>query len=628
MKTAPIVPANVDFSDPAAPQAPDFGDVYHSTAGAFVQARHVFLGGNDLPQRWQGRERFVVLETGFGLGNNFLATWQAWREDPLRCERLVFISIEKHPLRREDLARAHAASPAPELARQLIDAWPPLTPNLHALDFEQGHVRLLLCLGEARDWLKELVAEADALYLDGFAPDRNPEIWDAYTLKLLARVAGPGATAATWCVARSVRDALTTAGFLTEKMPGFASRGRVRRASFAPRHVLQKPAGREPLAHGAREALIIGAGLAGAACAHALMRQGVQCTVIDARPGPAQASSGNPAGLFHGILHAGDGAHARFNRACALATERMLRALHLPGLQWGLLRSETTRDLPAMQALLDAEGLPPDYVQALDAQQTSAMSGLPSAHPAWFYPGAGALQPSRYVDALMHGAGTRYGCQVAALRHDGQGQWQALDAQGAVIAQAPAVVLAGGHEGIALLPALPLLRQRGQLTHLPQAGPRVPIAGQGYALSDGAQGLWCGATSDDEDPEPALRQRDQQRNIEQWQRLSGRTASAGAPLAGRVAWRLLTPNRLPLVGGLPDPGYQGRRDQPRLIPRLPGLAVCTAFGSRGITFAALCGEIVAAQITGAPCPVESSLLDAVDPARFVKDTHPQATETE
>lgn len=105
MRLATIVPAEVDFSDPAAPAAPAFGDVYHSRAGALAQARHVFLGGNGLPGRWQGRRRFVVLETGFGLGNNFLATWDAWRQDPARCERLVFVSVEKHPLRREDLAR-------------------------------------------------------------------------------------------------------------------------------------------------------------------------------------------------------------------------------------------------------------------------------------------------------------------------------------------------------------------------------------------------------------------------------------------------------------------------------------------------------------------------------------------
>ena len=138
----------------------------------------MFLAGNGLPARWRGRERFTILETGFGLGNNFLATWAAWRDDPARCERLFFVSIEKHPLSAADLARAHAASPAPALARQLIDAWPPATCNLHLLDFEGGRVRLLLAFGDVQAWAREIVARVDAFYLDGFAPARCPAMWD------------------------------------------------------------------------------------------------------------------------------------------------------------------------------------------------------------------------------------------------------------------------------------------------------------------------------------------------------------------------------------------------------------------------------------------------------------------
>jgi len=119
MKTQPVRPARIEFPPDGPPRAPDFDDLYHPRAGALTQARHVFLGGNRLPGRWAGRPRFTVLETGFGLGNNFLATWDAWRSDPARCERLHFVSIEKHPPTREDLARAHAASPWP------ANWWPP-----------------------------------------------------------------------------------------------------------------------------------------------------------------------------------------------------------------------------------------------------------------------------------------------------------------------------------------------------------------------------------------------------------------------------------------------------------------------------------------------------------------------
>ena len=161
MKPVPIVPAEVDFGDPLAPAAPRYGDVYHARSGAFAQAAHVFLAGNGLPGRWQGREDFTILETGFGLGNNFLATWAVWRADPARSARLRFASVEMHPLRRDDLARALAASPEPALAAQLVAAWPPLTPDLHLLAFDEGRVELLLLLGDAATRLRELVARAE-----------------------------------------------------------------------------------------------------------------------------------------------------------------------------------------------------------------------------------------------------------------------------------------------------------------------------------------------------------------------------------------------------------------------------------------------------------------------------------
>ncbi|MDR7334073.1 FAD-dependent 5-carboxymethylaminomethyl-2-thiouridine(34) oxidoreductase MnmC [Roseateles asaccharophilus] len=607
-----IAPAEVDFSDPTAPASPAYGDVYHSRAGALAQARHVFLGGNGLPGRWQGRQRFVVLETGFGLGNNFLATWDAWRQDPARCERLVFVSVEKHPLRPDDLARAHAASPLPELAQQLVDRWPPLTAGLHTLGFEDGRVELLLGLGDARELLRQLVLQADAIYLDGFSPKLNPELWDEWLLKSLARHAVPGTTIATWSINRPMRRALASLGFEVGLAPGFASKPEMTTARFAPRHLPQRPAGREPLARDAKQALIIGAGLAGAACALSLAREGVACTVVDALGAPAQASSGNPAGLFHGTLNPDDGPHARFNRAAALATQAMLRDLCLPQ-QPGLLRLETRLAIDAMAGV-------PGYVEPLSAEAASARAGATLPHPAWFYPGGGAVDPAAYVRAMLQASGAtlRLQTRVAALRRDGDG-WTLLDASGAPIASALLVVLAGGHAQLPLLGELAndLTVQRGQLTHLAQAPwcPGHPIAGDGYAIADGQGGAWCGATTQDGDLDPTLRAADQIENLTRYARLAGLHGVPDAPLAGRVAWRLISPDRLPLIGGLPAPDAP-LADQLRLQPRAHGLVVCTGFASRGITWAALAGRLVAALALGAPRPLEADLVDAVDPLRF------------
>ncbi|HXZ52689.1 MAG TPA: tRNA (5-methylaminomethyl-2-thiouridine)(34)-methyltransferase MnmD, partial [Burkholderiales bacterium] len=168
---APLVPAELAFAADGTPYSSAYGDVYHSAAGGPAQARHVFLAGNGLPGRWAGRRVFTVLEAGFGLGLNFLATWAAWRTDPQRCARLHYVSVEKHPFRGNDLARLHAryAELAP-LAAELRAAWPLLVPGLHRLEFDSGRMVLTLAFADLAEALPQLRLAADAIYLDGFAP--------------------------------------------------------------------------------------------------------------------------------------------------------------------------------------------------------------------------------------------------------------------------------------------------------------------------------------------------------------------------------------------------------------------------------------------------------------------------
>ncbi|MDA0190182.1 MAG: tRNA (5-methylaminomethyl-2-thiouridine)(34)-methyltransferase MnmD, partial [Proteobacteria bacterium] len=206
-----LVPATLLRAADGTPRSDVYDDVYHSAAGALGQARHVFLAGNGLPERWRGRERFAVLETGFGLGGNFLATWAAWRADPQRCERLHFVSCEKHPFTAADIAAVHAtllAAPdgadvlAP-LAAQLRARWPLLVPGFQRLHFDAGRVTLTLLLGDATRLLPQLDPGdgIDAFFLDGFSPAKNPDLWSPALLGQFARLAAPGATLATWSVA-------------------------------------------------------------------------------------------------------------------------------------------------------------------------------------------------------------------------------------------------------------------------------------------------------------------------------------------------------------------------------------------------------------------------------------------
>ena len=663
MKTAPIVPATLAPA-PAShrphearggtPYSPLFDDVYHAAAGAFEQAEHVFLRGNNLPDRWQSRSRFVILETGFGLGNNFLATWAAWQRDPQRCDRLIFVSIEKHPLTRDDLAQVHASSAQPDLAQQLVARWPPLTPNLHTLVFEGGRVQLILALGDIASLLPALVAEVDAFYLDGFAPAKNPEMWDEHLLKRLGRLAAAGATAATWSIARGVRDGLTQAGFDVQRAPGFAGKRDMLTARHAPRHIAARPCGAPRTPRCEPRALIIGGGLAGCAAAWGLAEQGWSATVLDRHADPASEASGNPAGLFHGIINRDDGPHARLHRAAALCLAQLVRLWidqgRLPGQCQGLLRLEPRLSDSEAQAWLGHLGLPASYVNWLDRTAAQARTGLPVPSGGWWFGDGGWLQPGALARLLLAESKADWvGSQAVARLSREDGLWHAWNAAGELIARAPVAVIAGGtHTGdlLPMPPATPLAMSpvRGQVSWL--AGkhpairpPLVPVAGSGYVIPCRDGRLVFGATAQHHDPAPEVRVADHARNIQQAQalgaldRVESRAETdtkldAYGPLEGRVGWRAVTPDRLPIIGPAAlavDPsgataGATQARHHPKWHDDAGGLYLMSGLGSRGITWSALAGRCLAAWVTGGPAPVESDLLYAMDPARWVLKT--------
>lgn len=633
MKTQAIRAADIQLKD-GIPFSPEFGDVYHPAAGPAAQARHVFLGGNGLPARWAGRDRFVILEAGFGLGNNFLATWDAWRRDEARCRRLVFVSIERHPPSRQSLRELPRDESLRPLAEELESVWPPLTPNLHRLLFEGGRVELLLAFGDIASWLPEIVARVDAFYLDGFAPARNPQMWDARLFKAMARLAAPDATAATWSVARMVREGLRTAGFEVDTAAGSGGKRDITVARYAPRFQPRRAPARLSPPCVPANAMIVGAGLAGCAAAWALARQGIRSTVLDRNEALASEASGNPAGLFHGIVNPQDGAHARFNRAAALETERVVRRFlsQRPGAGAveGLLRLETASDVGRMREVLRQQGLPAEYIQAVDAREASELAGIALDRPAWHYPGGGWLRPAELARWFLDDAGdmTRFigGVDIRGIRRAGS-QWLATDASGETVAEADSVVLANAASVEQLLgdTGWPIERVRGQLSianaaELPHL-PRIPVAGSGYLLPDVDGRVIFGATVQPGVDDPDCRDADHRHNLAQLASLLGRSVGIEpGSLTGRVGWRWATDDRLPIVGAIPDiieAGTMARLDQARFVPRVEGLYVLTGLASRGITWCSLCAQVLASAISGAPAPLEASLLDAIDPARFL-----------
>jgi tRNA 5-methylaminomethyl-2-thiouridine biosynthesis bifunctional protein len=581
--------------------------------------------------------RRVLLQAGFGLGHAFLQAWAEWRQDTGRAPRLDFVALASQPPAADALRQAHRGTPLAPLAALLADRWPPMTRNLHRIGLDAGRVQLLLAPGEALDWLPELQARVDAFLIDELDCSADPERAPTRVAKALARLAAPGATLRATQAPPALRPALASAGFELE----VGSAGGALRGTYRPRFV---PRSRQaaPTGDGERHACIVGAGLAGCAAARALAEQGWSCTLVDRGAVPATLASGNPAGLFHGVVHAQDGTHARLHRAAALAARQEAQDAIDAGLAAGrtdgALRLDTRGlDLAAMQAELRRQRLPPDHVQALDVEAASARAGRPLAHPAWYFPGGGWVQPAALARSYLQRAGpaARFigGRQVHALRRVGE-HWQLCDAAGEVIAYAPTVVLANAADASRLCGGALGRSQtvRGQLslyrnadapaTHRLQL-PTLPLAGSGYLLPEVDGWAVFGASSQPEDADDSVRPADQAYNL---QRLAG-LSEAVLPargldpslLSARVAWRCQSADRLPWVGAVPDLQAIGawRGDRLDGLPRRPGLFVFSALGSRGIAWSALGAQLLASRLSGAPLPLERSLVDALDPGRWL-----------
>jgi tRNA 5-methylaminomethyl-2-thiouridine biosynthesis bifunctional protein len=601
-----VVPARLEHTAEGVAFSPEFQDIYHSRDGGLAQARHVFLGGNALPRRWRGREGFTILETGFGLGLNFLCAWQAWREDGGRCARLHFVSVENHPFARADLAAALA--PFEELgalARALCAAWPPPIAGFHRLAFEGGQVVLTLILGDARAALPELEAAADAFFLDGFAPARNPEMWSPEVVREIARLAAPGATLATWTVAGGVRSALAGAGFRLEKRAGFGAK----REMLAGARDGEAQAPRRE-----RRAAVVGAGLAGTLAGERLAARGGEVVLVDARPERAAAR----AGLVRPIVNLRDALNAQLSREAFLHALQHYRALYHDGyhLAWnrcGVLQlADDAEEEERFAAIARSQGHPPDFLEYVDAARASALARRPVARGGWWFPMGAVVSPPSLAVASQARAGARLrriaARRVERLAREGA-QWRALDADARVIAEAPVLIVASAADAARLLPEarLKLSAVRGQVTYLPGDASRaldVVVSGNGYVapLFEG-EGHAIGASYAHEDFDERVRVDDHRGNLARAESmLPGFTAGVAAEaLTGWTGFRATVPDRLPIFGET----------------ALDAVFAATGLGSRGLLWAPLGAELLASSLAGEPLPLSRSLAGAISPKRFL-----------
>lgn len=583
-------PSPIEWTEDGRPRSALYGDAYFGADDGLAESRAVFLGGCGLPGAWAGRRRFTVGELGFGTGLNILALLDLWRREGPAGGRLHIFSVEAHLMSREDAARALAAWPelAP-LAEILLARWPEARRGFHRIDLPEFDAVLDLALMDVGDALGVWDGRADAWFLDGFAPALNPGMWRDEILQAVAAHSAPGARAGTFTVAGQVRRGLEAAGFEVRRAPGHG-RKRERLEAILPGQ------GRDPVQPGA--IAVIGSGIAGASVERALRALGLDAVAFEATERGAGAS-GNPAGLVTPRLDAGLGPVAR------LAAQAYLRALDVyadvPGaiIDRGVLQlAASDRDAGRFARIAASDLFPEGALECVDPAAASARLGEATDRVGLDQPGALSLDPRQVLAAWCT---SRPGVKVEAVEPAADG-WRIRTSQG-LPQTFGAVVLASGADLPDLWAGAPVLPVRGQASWIAaSAGDPARAAGWGGYLAPTGDGFLFGATFRRGETSTEVTEDDHRANLELLARarpvlsagLSGRT------LEGRARVRATTRDHLPLAGP---------------VPGAPGLHVLGGLGSRGLTWAPLLGEHLAAGLAGAASPLPADLAARVAPGR-------------
>ncbi|SNS15655.1 tRNA 5-methylaminomethyl-2-thiouridine biosynthesis bifunctional protein [Noviherbaspirillum humi] len=585
-------------------------------------ARRVLQQAHGLPQRWQRRERFTFLDAGFGGGAMLFALWRALRADPQAPRRLHYVALLPRPFEGGEWVRAYAAqSEALPLAQELADAWPPLVRGFHRLLLDAGRLTLTLVFGDIG--LDEIEGQADALHVDGaLAPMRPGRLAAAQaTLSISNPVPGWQPLLRSDGFDCAATDAALDDLLVARHAPRWARTG----ASQPPDE---------------RHAIVIGAGLAGSAACERLAARGWRITLLERHAAPAMEASGNLAGIVMPLLSRDDNLTSQLARAAYLFSLELWRRIGgigevIVGESCGVLQLAASEDDARLQRESAAAlAYPGGYARWLDAPDAARLADGAAVHGGWLFPQGAWVHPASVCGALLRACGSqvdvRYGQQVARLQRV-ENRWQMLDGEDRLLASAPVVILANGAGALGLAQAahLPLQSIRGQVTHVPaDSVPALPvvICGDAY-LTRPSNGVSCLGASYDMDDERALRQQSQDENIARLAAmLPGVAASLrGMPLDGRVGFRCVSADRLPLAGSLSDADAPLQGTRLRDVPRLPGLHALLAYGSRGLIWASYMAELLADRLDGDILPMSRDQSAALDPARFLLKMHRRGT---
>ena len=669
--------AKITFQEDGSPFSSQFEDIYFDTNQGTSQSECVFINGNNIRSRLAKLpEKFVIAETGFGTGLNFLLTLAAFDqiqqrkiqpqtkhqtelESELKSEleskqALHFISVEKYPLSKAQLAQSLKILPELEhYSQQLIAQYPDSPEQDVTLSFYSGAVTLQLIFNDATLGLAQLAKDknrrssalVDAWYLDGFSPNKNPEMWHSGLFQQITRLSKEQATLATFTVAGNVKRQLISAGYRVEKRPAHGKKDEMLSAVFQQNPHSGKGYQQRPIINKPQQVSIIGGGIASACAAYALTKAGVKVNVYCQDFSIAQgASSNNIAALYPLIHQQADDISLFYQQAFEQAvgfykhiSEQGFKFDH----DWcGLLEISYKKALDLRQQHFEHSPVwPKSLVQSIDKTKASELANIALEHGGLFFPKAGWIAPAQLVKQVFKAAEStnrlrvETGCKINSVSQKVDGKW--LLHTDKKDYQTNVVIYCGGAQGIPLnlIEQLPLTSVRGQVSNMISndkiANLSTVICHKGY-LTPANNNLHCiGATFQKNSFDTERKAEDDQfnlamldkclPNVTQWQTTD--------IISSKARLRCMTPDHLPMVGAMPDivahkQQYPHLSKDKRwryneLAPVISNLYMLTGLGARGLCTAPLLADILTADICGTPYPLNNEQLFNLAPNRFI-----------
>lgn len=651
--------AKIHFNQSGTPVADSFDDVYFSNDNGLAESDYVFFRNNHLMQRFAEHDQrhFVIAETGFGTGLNFLNTWQQFLNHPNKnIDTLHFISFEKFPIAHDDLKVALAVWPelAP-LAEKLLAVYPIAMAGCHRLEFDNGKIILDLWFGDIKETLPQLCYQqsgiVDAWYLDGFAPSKNPEMWQQSLFNAMANLGRKNATFATFTAAGFVKRGLIEAGFNVTKAKGFGRKremlvGHLQNATNAANQTVYFERQSQHCDHVA----IIGGGIASASMAYALAKRGVNTTIYCKDPQLAMGASHNEQGALYPHLQADFNSGSEFYAHSFLYAKRQYQALvdagHEIAHQWCgvLLQSISDKKQEIHHKVASKENWPTALIHAVDANQASQIANTSLPYPGLFIPLGGWLNPPQLVDATIAEAQklasveVRCNTQIDAI-HCANTQLT-LSANGKEVEQvySQVIIAAGEHsEQFTQTNDYPLRAIRGQVSSIRATETSRKLATvichKGY-VTPVYNDLHCvGATFEKDSKLRDIRSADNETNLAQLHTFYKDNTFADDLTQvefAKAAIRCTTDDHHAVVGAIPDTAhfidcFDGLRkgqtyNHKPYHSEHKGIYFLTGFGARGLCTVPLASELLCAELLNEPLPTAQRIADKLHPNRFlVKD---------